>query len=98
MKRSKRNRSGNARDHIPFPIPVESGFFGSEYPYVDVPGVPTGAVVTIVAGPDTDFSKAPVYRDATLDDVHDDCPECRRMKKQILSGKKVKLADYTLAE
>jgi hypothetical protein len=97
MKRSNRKRSG-ASDHIQFPIPVESGFFGEQYPYVDVPGHGAGEVVTIIAGPDTDFSKEPVYRDATLDDVHDDCPECRRLRKQILSGKKVKLADYSLAE
>jgi hypothetical protein len=98
MKRSKRNRGASAPDHIPIPIPVESGFFGPEYPYLDVPGLPAGAVVTIIAGPDTDFSKDPVYRDATLDDIRDDCPECRRMRKQILSGKKVKVADYSLGE
>jgi hypothetical protein len=98
MKRSKQKRARSASDHIPFPIPVESGFFGEQYPYVDVPGHDAGDAVTIIAGPDTDFSKEPVYRDATLEDIHDDCPECRRMRKQILSGKKVKLADYSLAE
>lgn len=98
MKRSKRNRQGAAPDHVPYVLPVEDGFFGREYPYIDVPGYAAGEVVTFIGSPDTDFSKEPVIRDATLDDVHDDCPECKRMRKQILAGKAVKVADYSLAE
>jgi hypothetical protein len=95
MKRSKLNRRDEAPDHIPYVLPIEGGFFGREYPYIDVPGYADGEVVTFIGSPDTDFSKEPVIRDATLDDIEDDCPECMRMRKQILSGKKVKIADYS---
>jgi hypothetical protein len=79
-------------------LPVEDGFFGREYPYIDIPGLAAGEVATFIGNPDTDFSKEPVIRDATLADIHDDCPECTRMRKQILAGKPVKIADYSLAE
>ncbi|MBJ7458811.1 MAG: hypothetical protein JHD02_06475 [Thermoleophilaceae bacterium] len=98
MKRSKRNRRSAASDHIPYVLPVEGGFFGREYPYIDIPGLADGEVATFIGNPDTDFSKKPLIRDATLDDCDHDCPECERMRKQILSGKKVKIADYSLSE
>lgn len=96
MSLSKRKSRDSASDHIPYVLPVEGGFFGREYPYIDIPGYGAGEVVTFIGSPDTDFSKEPVIRDATLDDFQHDCPECRRSRKQILSGKTVRIADYTL--
>lgn len=98
MKPSTSKSWDAAPDHIPYVLPVEGGFFGREYPYIDIPGFGAGEVVTFIGSPDTDFSKEPLIRDATLDDFQHDCPECRRSRKQILAGKSVKIADYSLNE
>lgn len=40
--------------------------------------------IQIIGSPDC--SGEPVVREATLDDVEDDCPLCQEMRKQILAG------------
>lgn len=98
MNLSKRKGRGTAPEHTPYVLAVDGGFFGREYPYIDIPDYGAGEVVTFIGSPDTDFTKEPVIREATLDDFQHDCPECRRSRKQILAGKTVKIADYSLNE
>jgi hypothetical protein len=51
-------------------------------PFESGPG-PSG--INVIGNPFTATSE-PVVREATLDDVEDDCPLCQELRRQILSG------------
>lgn len=47
-----------------------------------------------VVGDPANFSGEPTMREATLDDVEDDCPLCQEMRRQILAGNPPKVLAY----
>lgn len=50
------------------------------------PGVGIPAVGINVLGNPFAGTGEPVFREATLDDVEDDCPLCQELRRQIQSG------------
>jgi hypothetical protein len=54
--------------------------------------MPSGGINVI--GDPTKCSGEPVMREATLDDVEDDCPICQEMRRQILAGNPPQVLAY----